>query len=127
MVSLYSMLIEIADNKTIEDLQQKFSDCFSLLKLEFYRHPHHWYENSDEKEALPPHIMLDHIRKNHAHGFLEFFSHTKTGAFESELREKYGLHVQVLRKKYGVWQQTTGTDQLSLGEQQKIASLQTML
>ena len=118
------MLIEIADHKTIEDLQQKFSDCFSMLKLEFYEQPHQRYEVPEENQPLSQYSQLDLIRKNHTHGFLAFFSHTKTSSFESELREKYGLHVQVLRKQFGKWQQTTGTDQLTLGEQQKLALLQ---
>ncbi len=115
------MIIEIDDYKTIDDLQQKFSECFPLLKLEFYAQPHHWYESSEEKKALSRYSQLDQIRKNHTHGFYEFFSQTRTGSFESELRDKYGLHVQIFRKQFGKWQQTTDTDQLTLGEQQNLA------
>ena len=92
------MLIEITDHKTIEYFQQKFPDCFSMLKIEFYDQPYQRYEDSEEK----------------------------TGSFKSELREKYGLPVQLLRKQFGKWLPTNGTDQLTLGEQQKLALLQTI-
>lgn len=116
--------MEIADNKTIDDLQQKFSDCFSLLKMEFFPKSNHKHETYDEIQAFPSDSKLEKIRTNHEHGEFEFFSHTKTDSFETELRDKFGLNVQVFRKQDGEWQQTTGTESLTLGEQQKLASLQ---
>ena len=114
------MIIEIDDTKTIDDIQEKFNDFFPFLKMEFYKHPHHWSESSEEKEMFSNNEKIGEIRKNHLHGTLEIHSWQKTGAVEQEFRKKFGINVQVFRHHGDLWVQTAGTDELTLAEQNEI-------
>lgn len=115
------MIIEIHDTKTIEDIREKFSSFFPFLKIEFFEHPHHWYEDSPEKTAYPVDKKIGEIRKQHEHGNLEIHSWNKTGDLEQTFRKKFGLNVQVFRLEGNKWIQTAGTDKLDLAEQNEIA------
>lgn len=114
------MILFIEDYKTIEDIQDKFSLFFPFLKIEFYKHPHHWYESSEAKECLPPYMLIGDIRKHHQHGELEIFSWFKTGDIEQEFHKKFNLNVQVFRQHGNYWVQTSGTDKLTLKEQNEL-------
>lgn len=114
------MIIEIHDNKTVSDIQDKFNTFFPFLKIEFYGHPHHWYEDSLEMDAYPTNKKIEEIRKKHAHGDLEIHSWNKTGDLEQTFRKKFGLNVQVFRMEGDSWIQTAGTDKLDLVEQNEI-------
>ena len=114
------MIIEIHDIKTVADIQDKFNTFFPFLKIEFYEHPHHWYEDSLEKDAYPKDKKIEEIRKKHPHGDLEIHSWNKTGDLEQTFRKKFGLNVQVLRMEGDTWIQTAGTDKLDLAEQNEI-------
>lgn len=111
------MLIEINDDCTLEDINDKFSGFFPFLKLEFFPGPHHWYEESPGNKKLKPGLRIGEIRKKHPHGTLAVYSWMRTGDVEQAFREKYDLHVQVFRLHGGEWIQTVGTDKLTLQEQ----------
>jgi len=114
------MIIEIHDTKTIEDIRDKFNTFFPFLKIEFFEHPHHWYEDSLDKTPYSIDKKIGEIRKQHAHGELEIHSWNKTGDMEQTFRKKFGLHVQVFRMEGNNWIQTAGTDKLDLAEQNEI-------
>lgn len=114
------MILEIDDTKTIGSLQDKFSTFFPFLKIEFYAHPHHWYEESVKKESLDQDLKIGDIRKLHQQGDFEIHSWFRTGDVEQAFRKRFNLHVQVFRLHGNEWVQTVGTDKLSLGEQNEI-------
>ena len=64
--------------------------------------------------------MIGEIRKQHNPGMIEIHSWRKTGMVEQELRKRFGLHVQIMRKHGDSWIQTAGTDELTLEEQNEI-------
>lgn len=113
------MILYINDNKTVADLQEKFSACFPNLKIQFYGKPHYWHEVSADPDFIPPHKTLGAIRKNHEPGVLNIKSWYAAGKVERAF-EKFGLHVQVFRKtKYG-WMQTSIVDDFTLWELSQI-------
>jgi len=114
------MIIEIDDTLTIEYIQEKFNDFFPFLKMEFYRHPHQWSEESQDTTVFPSNMRIGDIRKNHLHGEMKIYSWHKTGSVEQEFRKKYGLNVQVFRHHGNQWIETIGTDELTLEEQNEI-------
>lgn len=114
------MILEINDTKAIIDIQDKFTTFFPFLKLEFFEHPHHWYEESALKTAYPASKRIGDIRRKHHHGDLEIYSWSRTGDLEKAFRKKFDLNVQVFRLYHNEWVQTVGTDKLSLEEQNEI-------
>ena len=122
VINLYSiyMIIEIDDTKTIGDIQDKFTEFFPFLQLEFYKEPHHWYEGSAERVSIPAENKVGEVRTLHEHGDLEIHSWSRTGNLEEEFRKRFGLFVQVLRRQGDEWLQTIRTDKLSLQEQNEL-------
>jgi hypothetical protein len=120
------MIININDMRSIADIQDKFSSFFPFLKIEFYNHPHHWYEESETKTVLPTDKFLGDIRHQHEQGNLAFYSWFKTGELEQVFRKKFNLNVQVLRLEGSNWIQTVDTDKLTLKEQNEIGRATTI-
>lgn len=116
------MILKIEDSRTISDLQDKFSQSFPLLKLEFYTHKHKWKYPSSGKELIDSSAEIGSIRKKHDPGLLEIRSSYQTGKVERDFRELFGLNVQIFRKTQRSWVQTISTDNFTLAEQMEIAS-----
>jgi hypothetical protein len=116
------MILKIDDSQTVSDLQEKFSQSFPLLKLEFYAHKHKWKRPSVAKDLIKPTATVGSIRKEHDPGLLEIRSSYQTGKVERDFRELFGLHVQIFRKTKRSWVQTISTDNFTLAEQMEIAS-----
>ena len=115
------MIMHINDRLTVGELQERFSKCFPSLKIEFYRNAHTFRGNSSLHDLIDPIETIGSIRKTHEHGILELKSWYQTGRVESEFRERFGLNVQIYRKRKGGWVQTISTDNLTLSEQSEIA------
>lgn len=108
------MLLNIHDNKTIGDLQDKFNECFQHLSLEFYRQRHQWQKASSERDKISPDRKIAEIRTNHNSGILEIKSWYKTGRVEQELRDLFGLYVQIFFLRNNEWVQSVEADDLTL-------------
>ena len=115
------MLLEIDDYKTIADLQDRFSECFPYLKIEFYEKPHHWQEETATALQLRSEMRIGAIRKKHDPGILNIVSEDKTGTIEKTFRKQFGLHVQIFRRHKNSWVQTSASDALTLSEQMELA------
>lgn len=115
------MLLHINDNKTIEDLQDRFNQCFPYLKLEFYNTPHRWLQQCEKSNLIDSSASVGAVRKKHFSGLLEIKSWYKTGRVEQDLRELFGLNVQIFRMHKNGWMQTSYSDDLTLKQQSEIA------
>ena len=93
------MLLEIDDQKTIGDLKDRFSQCFPLLKLEFFPHVHHIQRG----QPLGDNVELSSIRKVHEPGVIEIKNSTSLEKLTGQLKEKFGLHVKILRRHGPEW------------------------
>jgi hypothetical protein len=116
------MIIHIDDRYTVGDIQERFQKCFPLLKIEFYRTSHTWKKHSSLHDIIDPIDTIGSIRKTHEPGILDIKSWYQTGQVEREFKERFGLNVQIYRKRKGGWVQTISTDNLTLKEQSELAS-----
>ncbi|HWB27161.1 MAG TPA: hypothetical protein VG738_16910 [Chitinophagaceae bacterium] len=108
------MLLDINDEKTIGDLQDRFSECFPNLKIEFYKNAHSWHGRSLPKQEIAPGKKLKDIRRKHENSLFQIKSTSKTGDIEAELKKRFGLFAQVYYNTNNTWTETTGTDDLTL-------------
>jgi hypothetical protein len=109
------MLLNIHDDMTVGDLQDKFNECFQHLKIEFYHSRHKWQKASSASNKINADRKIAEIRKNHNNGVFEIKSWYKTGRVEQELRELFGLYAQIFFLKNNEWVQSVSTDDLTLG------------
>lgn len=114
------MLLPIDDDRQISELQERFSNSFPWLKIEFYSHPHHWKEGTSESEIINPQRLTGDVRSNHAHGVLEIKSWYQTGRVEQDFKHLFGLNVQIFKLEDGKWKQTVSSDKLTLKQQNEL-------
>jgi len=82
------MLLGISDNKTVSEVQDKFSECFPHLKLEFYYKRHKLNHASLEEQRVKEDLKVGDIRKKHNSGIIEIKSWHKTGDVEQQFKER---------------------------------------
>jgi hypothetical protein len=71
------MIIEILDNKTIEEIGKEFSAYYPFLKIELYNEPHQWQEATSPGHMIPHHKKIGEVRKRHNPGSPGFHSQLK--------------------------------------------------
>ena len=119
------MLLKIHDRLSLEDVQDHFSRSFPSLKIEFYRHPHHWKKGSLLQDQIDPKTEIGDVRKKHDSGVLEIKSTDTTGHVESLFKDVFALNVQIFRKGKNCWIQTITTDNYSLQKQSELSTAET--
>lgn len=120
------MIIEITDESTLEEINEKFNDFFPFLKIEFFPGPHHRYEASPDNKKLKPGLRIGDVRQKHQQGTLPIYSGMRTGDVEQAFRRKYDLNIQIFRLHGGEWVQTVGTDNMTLEEQNELGQRTSM-
>jgi hypothetical protein len=113
----------ISDDRRLSEIQAEFNRQFPYLQLAFYATPHHQGEGTFQKEQLDPSKNIGEVRTVHHEENISINGHVHAGNLEELFSERYGLNVQVLRKKNNVWLQTITTDQLSLSQLNREAEL----
>lgn len=117
------MFLHINDNMTIEEVQDRFNECFPFLRIAFYAKPHRVFEGSDKKHQYDVKRRIGSIRKKHANGVLEIKSWDTTATVEKKIKEMFDLNVQVFRyDAVGCWIQTTLSDSMTLAQLKQFAS-----
>ena len=119
------MLLKIHDFLSLEDIQDHFSKSFPFLKIEFYRHPHHWKKGSVQQDQIDAKMKIGDVSGKHDPGILEIKSTDTTGHVESLFKDRFGLNVQVFRKGKNCWIQTITTDNYSLQKQSELSMSET--
>ena len=115
------MLLYISDNKTVEDLQDHFNDCFPFLKIEFYKDSDNYFKEGDKSNLIKPHTLIGNVRKKSYSGILDIKSWYKTARVKQELKELFGLNVQIFRLNKDQWIPTCYSDNLTLKQQCELA------
>jgi hypothetical protein len=92
------MFLHISDTMTVEEVQDRFRECFPLLDTGFYRTPYKKGRPSDKNEEIHPHERIAYIRDNHYNGVLEIKSWYAVAKVEQDLKELFGLHAHIVRK-----------------------------
>ena len=106
------MILYIDDHKTISDLQEKFSECFPSLKIEFYSKRHHYNESSSSEHLISPGEIIGDIRTKHDHGDMTIKSWYSAEIIERDFNEKFGLNPKIFRKENNTWIHVSPTDHL---------------
>jgi hypothetical protein len=112
------MFLKIDDNLTVEEVEDRFNECFPFLKIAFYSFPHKIFEPSDKSFRFQGRERIGNIRKKHFNSVYEIKSWFPVSKVEKELYEIFGLNAQILRSdRNGIFTQTTFSDDLSLRDQ----------
>ena len=114
------MIIEINDQHTIGELQEKFSKAFPYLRLDFFL---------SASGSLPTAAMrisdtsitLGSIRRNHSEGEIAISGKDTVRHIEEIFLKRFGLNAQIFRHSGTSWLLTTTTDDLTLNQQNEIA------
>lgn len=117
------MFLQISDAMTVEEVQDRFNECFPFLRIAFYARPHRLYEGSKKKDQYEGYRKIGNIRGKHTNGVLEIKSWDTTASVEEKLKAGFDLNVQVFRyDAVGCWIQTTYSDLLTLRQLSRFAS-----
>lgn len=109
------MLLQIDDTMTIDEVQDRFQECFPYLQIRFYSKPHESGQASEKKDLYAPDFRIGHIRRKHRNGELEIKSWDTTASIEQKMKDQFGLNIQIFRyDSIGCWIQTTLSDTLTL-------------
>src|SRR6476660_6832591 len=101
------MFLQIDDSLLLEEIQDRFSECFPFLRLKFYSKGHKRFQATDETYALDRKRKVVDVRKLHNNGAMEIKSWYTVALVEKELKEAYGLNAQIFRcTTKGKWVQT---------------------
>ena len=112
------MIIEINPKKKLNEINSAFTKVYPFLKLEFFSKPHKWQESSSVVQLLQQDLtILEVTHSLLCSGFIELHYWQKTGIVEMMFLQQFNLSVQVYRKNGDHWIQTSGTDELTLEEQ----------
>ena len=115
------MFLHIVESMTVEEVQDRFNECFPFLTIEFFSVPHKPFQSTDNRYRYSPTEMICDIRTNHAKGAMEIKSWFTVARVEKELWERYGLHAQIYRlSPSGEAVQTTASDNFTLYEQSQL-------
>lgn len=115
------MFLPIHDNLSLEEVQERFTDCYPFLRIKFYSVAHKRYQPTDKTYALDSKKKIGDVRNVHNNGALEIKSWHTVALVEKELKDEFGLNAQILRSdRKGQWTQTSLSDTLTLAEQSAI-------
>lgn len=115
------MLLYISDNKTVEDVQDHFNECFPYLKMEFYWPTESRIPACDKNNLVAANTLIGSIRNKANSGVLEIKSWYKTSRIKQDLGEIFGLNIQIFRLYKGQWIPTSYSDELTLRQQSELA------
>jgi hypothetical protein len=114
------MIIEINKHTTLGEIAEQFSKYYPFLKIEFFNtSPQNMQDVDLSSQLLKSMCVGDIVSMRHT-VLLEFHFWNKTGMVESVFQKKVGLGVQVYRRYHEGWIQSSGTDELTLEEQNSI-------
>lgn len=111
------MIITINDKRKIHAIQEKFTELFPYLKLEFFSKPHKSKGGTAKKFMKSGSKTIGECRTVHKEGTITITPQMTVAQVEDTFRDVYGLSAQVFRKSGKIWLQTTVTDGWTLEEQ----------
>lgn len=89
------MILKIRDTRRVSELQDKFSECFPHLKIEFFDGVHKLKQN----ESSHPKTFIADLSKKHEQGEILIKSSYRAEQVVHEFKERFGLLVQLYRIK----------------------------
>ncbi|PWT76791.1 MAG: hypothetical protein C5B59_05540 [Bacteroidetes bacterium] len=112
--------IHLDKTKSIKYIQDIFQSEFPFLRIDFYSAPQ---KAKPRFKLTNPNTTLGQLAENILPGVIQIDEKKKVGDLEAELKSRFGLNVQVLRKSGNSWLETTLTDDWTLEKQNKEGEL----
>lgn len=91
------MFLHISDRMTIEEVQDRFHECFPYLELFFSPHPCKKTVLSDRAAQLGKNDRIEYVRQYHYNGVLEIKSWFSVAKVEKDLKELFDLNAHIFR------------------------------
>ena len=91
------MFLHISDQMTVEEVQERFHDCFPNLKLFFYSVPYRNTPDSGDSFLLNRNDRLEYVRHYHYNGALEIKSWFLAAKVKRDLKELFDLNAHIFR------------------------------
>ena len=91
------MYLHISDRMTIEEVQDRFHECFPYLELIFSPHPCKKTVLSDRAAQLGKKDRIEYVRQYHYNGVLEIKSWFSVAKVEKDLKELFDLNAHIFR------------------------------
>jgi len=114
------MILTINNSVLLKDLKDHFAKCYPGLKIEFYKKPHGDKQGSQDKDLIIADTTVGNIRQKGISGDYKIYSSYTVFKVENDLRNNYGLNVQVFRNENNGWIQTMDTDHYTLAQQMEM-------
>jgi hypothetical protein len=89
------MILKINEFSTLGELQEKFSECFPGLRIEFYK----GQQSQKMDQPAESYLHLSDISKKHRIGELSIKSWEKAGKIIQHFKSDFGLLVGLFREK----------------------------
>lgn len=103
------MKLEITKETSVSDVQEKFSEHYPALRLEFYKKKS--ADGINKEDALDE---TSHFKKE---AKISIDKERSVADFEKEFWDTTGVAAQVFRQSGNIWLQTTRTDDWTLERQ----------
>ncbi|MDZ4795971.1 MAG: hypothetical protein SGI83_16950 [Bacteroidota bacterium] len=111
------MLLHIAPNRLISDIQQEFNKMFPFLKIEFFNKRSLSRGDFSAKQLLPKSQKVGDSQLAISNGDISIEEEMKVSELENIFKDQFSLAVQVFRKSGNLWLETTMTDNWTLLQQ----------
>ena len=113
------MLLRIAPNRLISDVQLEFNNMFPFLKLEFFRNKVFQDPESAANQVIPHYRKIRDGQAVATEGIIEIVENMKVRELEKLCKDIYKMNVQVFRRSGNLWLQTAMTNDWTLWNQNK--------
>src|SRR5215218_9786849 len=91
------MFLHISDRMTIEEVQDRFHECFPSLELIFYPVPYRKAAPFSHALQLDRNARIEFVRQYHYNGVLEIKSWFPMAKVEKDLKELFDLNAHIYR------------------------------
>ena len=114
------MKLQIGTDSRFKDVQEKFTEVYPFLKVEFYKEKYAEMEVSAIKDRISPDKIISEQGKSFKADFVDINNHRTVAELEKEFYEKFGISMQVSRKSGNIWIETSKTDDRTLKVQNQM-------
>ncbi len=111
------MLLHIAPNRLISDIQKEFNVAFPFLKIEFFNSRSFSRSDFLAHQIIPSNRKIGDSQLAVTDGKIRIVEEMKVKDLEKIFKDQFSLAVQVFRKSGNLWLETTMTDDWTLQQQ----------
>ena len=114
------MKLYLSPESRIKEIKKSFEQYFPYLKLEFFSKKHDLRQGNPKKDIVFDTATLIDVTGVMREDEIEISFNETVAELEQLFQNKFNLPVQVFRKTKYSWIETTKTDNLTLGKQNRM-------